>query len=47
MKYEFVTPCSCWQINIVLVTGMMEQQVEKYEITCPSVIGHMLYISTD
>lgn len=25
----------------------MMEQVEKYEITCPTVIGHMLYTSTD
>jgi hypothetical protein len=26
---------------------MMKQQIEKYEITHPTVTGHMLYTSTD
>lgn len=31
----------------MLITGTMEQQVEKCEIICLTVIGHMLYTSTD
>lgn len=44
---ESVTPCSCYHDNIVLITHVMEQQAEKYETTCPFVIGQTLYTSTD